>query len=340
LQPTSRAFWRSGNVKGRWSRLLVSCTSESFGHYGGSPLCWLVLVLVLDIGFARAQDGAGYDPAAAAQYRPPELSLAGGKDSAELNAALGLLFSGQTGAAISDLERLAVQGNAHAALFLGGIYRQKSRLPIEADPPKALHFYGIASNQGSGEASERIAEMLEHREVSNPDGQDAAFWRALAVRQGWVQQELVVFCMDWIHGPEPLHCEVPGLLVEADPLVANGCPSAADLTRLRDQGLTGTLRQDAAHSRRSDGPFAKAILIMDRPVAREQDLKQPYAASVIYLQTTKEQWRMLPSNAPLLDRYIVLKPNAGGPGRASVQAQDPDGSAAGGACGPSAKDPR
>lgn len=307
---------------------------------GRSPLCRLVFVLVLGIGFARAQDGAGYDPAAAAQYRAPELSLAGGKDSAELDAALGLLFSGQTEAAISNLERLSAQGDVHAALLLGGAYRHKTKLPIEADPPKALHFYVIASSQGSGEASERIAEMLEHHEVSTPDGRDAAFWRALAVRQGWVQQELVVFCMDWIHGPEPLHCEVPGLRVETDPLVANGCPSAADLTRLRDLGLTGTLRQDAAHSQRSDGPFAKAILIMDRPVAREQDLKQPYAASVVYLQTTKEQWRMLPSNAPLLDRYIVLKPNAGGPGRASVQAQNPDGSAGGGACGPSAKDSR
>jgi hypothetical protein len=303
------------------------------------PLCWLVLSLLIAVVFARAQDGAGYDPAAA-KYHAPELSLAGGKDSIEVNTAIGLLFSGHTEAAISDLERLAIQGNVSAALFLGGIYREKSRLPIEVDPPKALHFYELASKQGSGEASERIAEMLEHHEVPTTGGQDAAVWRALAVRQGWVQQHLVVFCMDWIHGPEELHCDIPGLLVETDPLVSNGCPSAADLTRLREQGLTGTLRQDAAHSQRSNGPFAKAILIMDRPVASEQDLKQPYAASVIYLQTNKEQWQMLPANAPLLDRYIVLKPNARGPGSAGMLAQNPDGSAGGGDCGPSGKVPR
>lgn len=40
------------------------------------------------------------------------------------------------------------------------------------------------------------------------------------------------------------------------------------------------------------------------------------------------------------DRYIVLKPNAGGLGRTGVQMQNRDGSGMGGACGPSAKDPR
>lgn len=294
---------------------------------------------MLDTSVAKTQDGAGYDPAAT-QYHAPELSLAGGKDSAELDAALGLLFSEQTGAAIAKLEKLAAEGDVKAGLFLGGIYRKKSKVPVEPDSRSALHFYELASKQGSGEASERIAEMLEHDEVSTSTSQPAAFWRALAVRQGWVQQELAVFCMTWIHGPEPLHCDVPSLHVDTDPLVANGCPSAADMTRLGGQGLTGTLRQDSGHAQRSDGPSAKAILIMDRPVVNEQDLKQPYAASVVYLQKTEGRWQMLPANSPLLDRYMVLTPNAGGPGRASVIAQNPDGSGSGGACGPSVGDLR
>jgi hypothetical protein len=44
----------------------------------GSPLCLLALGLMLDTGFVRARDGAGYDPAAAG-YHAPDLSLAGGK---------------------------------------------------------------------------------------------------------------------------------------------------------------------------------------------------------------------------------------------------------------------
>jgi hypothetical protein len=294
---------------------------------------------MLGISVVRAQDGAGYNPAAA-QYHAPELSLAGGKDSAEVDAAIGLLFSGQIAASVSKLEKLATQGDVKAALFLGGIYRKKSKLPIEPDSQRAFHFYELASTRGSGEASERIAEMVEHAEVPPSGGQDAASWRALAVRQGWVQQEMVVFCMDWIHGPELLHCEIPGLHMDTDPLVANGCPSAADMARLRDQGLTGTLRQDGGNAQRSDGPSAKAILIMDKSVVSEQDLKQPYATSVVYLQTTEERWQMLPAKAPLLDRYIVLKPDAGGPGTALMQAQNADGSASGGACGPSSKNVR
>lgn len=298
----------------------------------GLALGWLALSVMLDIGFLRAQDGAGYDPAAQ-QYHAPDLSLAGGKDSSEVDAALALLWTGPPGPAISQLDKLATQGDVKAALFLGDIYRKKSALPIERQSQRALFYYGLASRQGSGEASELIAEMLEHQEALPPDRRDAASWRALAVHQGWVQQELVISCLDWIHGPEQLHCEPMDTSADTNPPMANGCPSAADMKRLRAQGLTGSLRQDAAHGQKSDGLSAKAILIMDRPVLSEQDLKQPYAASVIYLQNANGRWQMIPANAPLLDRYIVLKSDGGGPGRTGVLAQNPDGSASGGACG-------
>ena len=287
---------------------------------------------MLTMQIAQAQNGAGYDPAAA-QYRAPELSLAGGKNSVELDAAVGLLWNGHAEAAVSDLEKLATQGDVKAALFLGGVYRQRSKLPIEPDPSKALHFYELASQQGSGEASERIAEMLEHHEVATSGGQDAEHWRALAVRQGWVQQQLAVFCLHWIHGPEQLHCESYGRLAD-DPLVANGCPSDTEMAGLRHQGLTGTLRQASGSALRSDGPSAKVILIVDRPVATEQDLKQPFAASVIYLQAPNERWQMLPADARLLDRYIILKPSKGVRTKTSVMAQTPDGSQSGGSCIP------
>ena len=243
----------------------------------------LALALMLTMDAAQAQNGAGYDPAAT-QFRAPELSLAGGKASAELDAAMGLLWNGETDAAVGDLEKLATHGDVKAALFLGSVYRKKSKLPIEPDPSKALHFYQLASKQGSGEASERIAEMLEHREIRTSDGQDTAHWRALAVEQGWIQQQLAVFCFQWIHGPEQLHCVSFGQMSNKDSL-GNGCPSGAEMDRLRLQGITGTLRQTGASELRSDGPSAKVILIKDRPVAGEQDLKQPFAASVIYLQT-------------------------------------------------------
>jgi len=85
----------------------------------------------------------------AEEFSAPELSLAGGKDSAELDAAIGLLWNGHTEAAVNDLEKLATHGDVKAALLIGGLYRQKSKLPIEPDPRRALHFYELASQQGS-----------------------------------------------------------------------------------------------------------------------------------------------------------------------------------------------
>jgi len=84
----------------------------------------LALALMLTMHIAQAQGRAGYNPAA--QYHAPDLSLAGGNDSAELDAAIGLLWNGDTEAAVNDLEKLATHGAVKAALLIGGSYRQKS----------------------------------------------------------------------------------------------------------------------------------------------------------------------------------------------------------------------
>ncbi len=94
---------------------------------------------------------------------------------------------------------------------------------------------------------------------------------------------------------------------------------------LRQEGLTGSLRGGVGRRFR-EGPKARVIMIMDHDVPSEEDLKQPYATSVIYIQTPQDHWRMLPADAPLLDRFLVLAPDSGGPGRMGMQAQDVDGS--------------
>lgn len=280
---------------------------------------------------SHAQDGAGYDPAAA-KYRAPGLSMAGGADSPELDAAIGSIWNGHSQQALSALQDLAGRGDTKAALFLGAIYRQQTKLAVKPDPERALYFYKLASGEGSGEASERIAEMLEHHEISAPGNMDAAGWRRLAVHQGWIEEKLSVVCFDWIHGPERLHCVPLGGGLTADPFLTNGCLSPAALDQLSAQGVAGTLRHRGDNSLLRDGPAATAILIMDREVASEQDLKEPYGTSVIYIQTAVSGWRMLPQTAPLLARYIVLKPGAAG--HTLMLAQTPEGAGFGGACGP------
>ena len=260
--------------------------------------------------------------------------MAGSGDSPALDAAIGLIWAGHTEKAVSTLDDLAYQGDAKAALFLGAAYRTQTKLAVKQNPQRALYFYKLASDEGSGEASERVAEMLEHHEISAVGDMDATAWRKLAVQRGWVEENLSVVCLDWIHGPERLHCETPAGGLTADRFLTDGCLSPEALDQLSALGLTGSLRHQGENSLLRDGPAATAILIMDREVTGEQDLKEPYGTSVIYIQTGVSGWRMLPRTAPLLDRYIVLKPDAAGPGHTLMLAQTPEAASFGGACGP------
>lgn len=277
-----------------------------------------------------AQDGAGYNPAAATVHTPAN-SLAGGQDSPELDTAIGLLFSGHISEGLAGLQRLAEQGDGKAALFLASIYRQKSRLPVPPDPAAALRFYQIASQHGSGEASEHVAEMIEHREVQPPDNRDAAAWRALAVQQSWVAQELQFVCLTWQHTPEPIHCTTPAA---SPPGASDSCLSSAEVQELRAAGLTGNLSLSVSSTQRSKGPHARVTLLFDRPVTSEQDLQQPFATDIVYVQTPGPTWRMFPRTAPLLHQFLILKPQPNPGSGTSVQLQNPDASLTGGTCGP------
>ena len=294
----------------------------------------IAIVLVFSARSAEPQDGAGYDPAAA-RYRPPEQSLSGGADSPQLNAAVISVLAGDPTEGIRTLDKFAHHGDVKAAIFLGNLFRA-GKPPIPADKVKAAEYFKLASDAGSGEASEHIASMLEHHEIPSVGNRSSEEWRKLAVQQGWVQQELHVVCLEWVHGPEQLECGTPQSAshsVES----GSGCPSQAELSLLRAQGMTGTLHQTALHVQKSDGPAASATLIMDRQVIGEQDLKQPYAASVFYVLRSDQHWQMTPTDIPLINRYIIIKADLGGPGISGVMAQNPDGSSSGGACAPSLK---
>lgn len=299
-------------------------------------LSFKVLFIGIGLGLtncpADPQDGAGYNPAAA-QYRPPEQSLSGGADSPQLDAAIVSILSGDSTKGISILDKLARQGDVKAAIFLGNLFRA-GKSPISADKVRAAEYFRLGSDAGAGEASEYIASMLEHHEIPSVGNRSAEKWRKLAVQQGWIQQELHVVCLEWVHGPEQLQCVAPQSS-SASEAPENGCPSQSELSLLRVQGMTGTLHRTALHVQKSDGPAARATLIMDRQVIGEQDLKQPYAASVFYVLRSDQHWQMMPSDAPLINRYIIVKADLGGAGISGVMAQNADGSSSGGVCAPS-----
>jgi hypothetical protein len=285
---------------------------------------------------AAAQDGASYD-AHAKSYRAPEASLAGAPDTPERMAAIAPLWQGKVDEALPKLRQLAENGDIPTELFLGKLYQRQSKLPIPADPQTALHFYTLASQHGSGEASELIAEMIEEKQISGTlTNANADFWRTKARQQGWKQQRLSAYCFDWIHGTEPLHCEKlpsPPASMKMPPETESQCPTEEEMASLRQRGMTGMIRQNGGALRLGAGPRARALLILDHPVASEADLKEPDSASVIYIQTPDKRWRMLPPNAPLLDRFLILAPNR--PDymeRMTLSSQAVDGSLSGGAC--------
>jgi hypothetical protein len=292
----------------------------------------LLLCIASTVSCASAQDGASYNPQAKA-YRAPLLSLAGSTDTPERMAALAPLWQGDIEKALPLLKRLAEDGDVGSALLLAGLYRRKGKLPIPVDPMQSLHLYRIASVAGSGEASERIAEMLEAKELPVQVG-DAAVWRALAVKQGWREQRLATYCFGWTHGPEPLHCDAnpPAITGNITPEVAERCPTENEMTLLRNEGVTGRISMNGSVIRHDPGPQARAILILDHAVPREADLLEPDATSLIYIQTPQDRWHMIPQTAPLLDRFLILTPEAAGRGQMSLGAQAVDGSVSGGAC--------
>ncbi len=148
---------------------------------------------------ALAQDGAAYN-LAAKQYQPPPLSLFGGHDNPESLAAVGPLLHGANEQTLKQIKQLAESGNVYAQLLAGEAYRGKTDFRVK-DISTALHLYQLAAARGSGEASERIAEMLDKQEITAAvAGGNAYHWRSLARQQGWIEQRLTVFCYDWITG--------------------------------------------------------------------------------------------------------------------------------------------
>ena len=282
-----------------------------------------------------AQDGASYDAAAKA-YKAPAASLAGATDTPERMAALAPLWQGNVDEALPRLKQLAEGGDIAIAIFLGRIYQTQSRLPVAADPAAALHFYTIASEKGSGEASELIAEMVEQQQISETVAKgNAEFWRNKARQQGWKQQRLSTYCFDWTHGPEPLHCEKLPISVGSANMPPENqpqCPTDTEMESLRTLGMTGMIRQNGGITNLVPGPYARALLILDRAVSSEADLKEPDAASVIYIQTPQDRWRMIPRDTPLLDRFLILTSDADNMGRVMMRAQAVGGSSTGGAC--------
>lgn len=83
--------------------------------------------------------------------------------------------------------------------------------------------------------------------------------------------------------------------------------SARDVEQIEAAGLRGELLVYTANDRYGTGKKSHVTIIMQRPVKDLVELKEPNAASIVYVQGDRG-WRMFPADAPTLKRTIRLEP--------------------------------
>ncbi|HXI39619.1 MAG TPA: hypothetical protein VNH83_06555 [Bryobacteraceae bacterium] len=88
--------------------------------------------------------------------------------------------------------------------------------------------------------------------------------------------------------------------------------SPVEIQQIKSTGITGEVSTHTANNRYGTGKKSHVILIMQKPVAKPVELKEPDAASVIYVQYAGG-WKMFPANARTLERKIRLQPDAQDP---------------------------
>jgi hypothetical protein len=83
--------------------------------------------------------------------------------------------------------------------------------------------------------------------------------------------------------------------------------SAEYIEQIKAAGVGGELFVYTANDRYGSGKKSHVTIIMQKPVDGVIKLKEPDAASVVYIQGDHE-WRMFPPDAPTLKRTIRLEP--------------------------------
>lgn len=243
--------------------------------------------------------------------------------AADVERAMGLLWSGKIKQGMAELQMLAGKGDVRAQLFMGHAYSHENSIVQHPDYQQAMKWFKQASSQGSGEGSAGVAELFEQGHGVPKSPEKAKVWWDLAAKQGYDQQELAVQC--FVRTPEPAGLECKPL---SD---GSGCPTHDEMMALQSAGVTGSLRPTGGGVRYRMGPKARAVIILDHRITSEVRLKQPRHTGVIYVQQGPA-WLRLPPNGPLLKRPIILSPQPDAPQSTLEGVQDVDGSTTSDGC--------
>jgi hypothetical protein len=303
--------------------------SSSPGHYKPPPLSRMAAMVDHDSGMQKAD---AYVMAGDLPGYKAELQKQAEAGSAYAQLSLGALYIPRETFAPPDIS-LPLKFNQNPRLVLDTSVTPLTKL-FPPSFPEALKWLTLASAQGSGEASELIAQIitrqLDGHQPTPYIAADIEKYRKLAVQQGYDLENASVRCLSLTHDSPTLTCD--------DRRLPGTCPTQDELQQLRVSGITGTLQPEGGASggltditMHPGGPPARVFVILDHNVATEQRLPLPRHASAIYVQQPSG-WLVLPKDVPVLDRDIVIMPPYGPIDEIMAYVQNIEGGDGGGSC--------
>jgi hypothetical protein len=213
-------------------------------------------------------------------------------------------------------------------------------LGVEASYEEAAKWLEKASAQGSGEASEVLAQLITRMEANGHPtaytAEDSARFHSLARAQAFDVQAINVTCYRRDSSGSALTVgRLPGLTAGVPPSEPF---TAEELQTLSKAGFSGSLLYgggsgggDSVLLSRPEGRKVNVRIILDHDPGSEVLLPMPAHHDEIYIQRG-DQFLAFPSGGAVLPRFINLEPQTRDTPQVSVSTQTMDGGHSGGFC--------
>lgn len=307
-------------------------------------------------------------------YTPPALSLDSllASDKTISEAKLAYAQSGDSTTFRRVVQSAAVRGNLAAELLLAEQYIPEqcaqdpdhdvpncgahgkhnpkaifgtNSLDVPASYEDACEWLERASGQGSGEASEVLAQlitrMLSNGHPTTYTAADSTRLHALARSQGFDVEPISVSCFQLTRAAPESAQDLTFVAPQRRVLSSEPMQpfSADELQLLEYSGAHGTLHFQATTSgsesvllSRPAGPPATIRIILDHLPSHEIHLPIPAHHDVIYLQRADDVFTMLPSDVPILPRSLAITPQRADEQQVAIYIQQMSGAFSGSFC--------
>jgi hypothetical protein len=138
-------------------------------------------------------------------------------------------------------------------------------------------------------------------------------------------QELTLSVYLWTSAASPLAIRQPDLTSNRPDMAS----SPTEIQQIEKTGITGSISvfntPTSRFTRYGSGKKSHVTLIIQRPVTRPVELREPDATNVVYVQQA-DGWKMFPPNAHTLERTIRLEPLSDVPDQTDLTVELADGS--------------